>query len=81
VHNNVSQERFYQELGAALRRARRSAGLSIDDLARMVEWHPSEISQVERGRPIMLKWYVALTEALQLGPCNLMKLAAALAAE
>lgn len=38
------------EIGAALRRVRVAAGLSIDDAARILDCHRSKISRVETGQ-------------------------------
>ncbi|HYM46485.1 MAG TPA: helix-turn-helix transcriptional regulator [Solirubrobacteraceae bacterium] len=37
------------DLGAAIRRLRRERGLTIEGLGFRADWHPTYVSQVERG--------------------------------
>ena len=78
--DKIREKRFHRELGAALGRARKASGLTQWSLASMVGWQTSSICHVEKGRFISLRRYLDLTAALKLGPCNLLKLAAAIAA-
>lgn len=45
----VRKQRFARRLGENLQRARRTAGLSQDELAELAEVHRTEVSQFERG--------------------------------
>lgn len=64
---------FYEQLGDRIRRARRIAGLSQEELGRRVGLNRSSISNVEKGRQrILAHVLIDFSAALRVAPAELL---------